>query len=333
MFTRPADLTDETVAATVAVAWGARTGSIRRIEYAAVGFGSYHWHAWADERWFVTADDLVAGRSQFGESPTEVAQRLTAALGTARVLRDAGLGFVIAPVATVDREVVRVVHDRWALALYPFVEGHTREWGVFETTVERRAMVELLATLHARAGPAHDHAARDDFAIPSRRELHGALVDRAAAWTAGPYGEPAHQLVHQHVGLLEERFARYDRLAAIAADQPERMVLTHGEPHAANTIEATDGLVLIDWDTALIAPPERDLWWFAGEEPACLEHYRACTDVQPRSEVVELYRLRWDLTEVSLFVAMFRAPHSETADTRVAWDGLRHSLEALRGPS
>ena len=333
MFTRPADLSDETVASTVAAAWRARTGSIRRIEYAAVGFGSYHWHAWGDQRWFVTVDDLAVGRSQFGDSATDVARRLTVALGSARALRDAGLEFVVAPIPTIDGEVVRVVHGRWAVAVYPFVEGHTRQWGAFETAAERRAVVQLLATLHLRFAPALDHARRDDFTIPSRRELHGALVDRAAAWTAGPYGESAHQLVRRHAGLLEDRFARYDRLAASAADQPERMVLTHGEPHAANTIDTTDGVVLIDWDTALIAPPERDLWWFAGEEPACLGHYLACTGVEPRPEILELYRLRWDLTEVSLFVAMFHAPHTDNADTRVAWEGLRHSLEALRDPT
>ena len=45
--------------------------------------------------------------------------------------------------------------------------------------------------------------------------------------------------------------------------------------------------------------------------------------------VGELYRLRGDLAEVSLYVSVFRAPHTDTADMRVAWDGLRHSLRAL----
>ena len=51
--------------------------------------------------------------------------------------------------------------------------------------------------------------------------------------------------------------------------------------------------------------------------------------VTPLSDLLELYRLRWDLAEVSLYAALFRAPHTDTADTRAAWDGLRHSLEAL----
>jgi aminoglycoside phosphotransferase (APT) family kinase protein len=78
-------------------------------------------------------------------------------------------------------------------------------------------------------------------------------------WTEGPYGEPARQLVGRHAARLDNRFARYDNLAGAAAGQSERMVLTHGEPHAANTINTDGGMVLIDWDTALVAPRERDL--------------------------------------------------------------------------
>ena len=49
MFTRPADLADDVVSAVVQEAWQLRIG---RIDYTPVGFGSYHWHAWADEdRW------------------------------------------------------------------------------------------------------------------------------------------------------------------------------------------------------------------------------------------------------------------------------------------
>ena len=38
------------------------------------------------------------------------------------------------------------------------------------------------------------------------------------------------------------------------------MLLTHGEPHPGNAMLAADGWRLVDWDTALVAPLERDLW-------------------------------------------------------------------------
>jgi spectinomycin phosphotransferase len=327
MFTRPSDLADDVVSAVVQEAWQLR---IRRIDYAPVGFGSYHWHAWADEdRWFVTADDLVTGGSHLGTSPTERMRRLAAALCTARVLRADGLTFVVAPMPTVDGGILKMVEGRWAVTVYPFVAGSSPQWGAYSATADRRAVVELLATLHQTGGSARDHALQDDFAIPHRDHLSASLADLSAAWTAGPYAEPARQLVDRHAARLDDRFARYDQLAGAAADQPELMVLTHGEPHAANTINTDSGTVLIDWDTTLVAPRERDVWSLALEEPASLHYYVAMAGVTPLSDLLELYRLRWDLAEVSLYVSLFRAPHIDTADTRVAWDGLRHSLQAL----
>jgi spectinomycin phosphotransferase/16S rRNA (guanine(1405)-N(7))-methyltransferase len=326
MFTQPADLADDVVSAVVQKAWQLK---IRRIDYAPVGFGSYHWHAWTDQdRWFVTADDLVSNGSHLGSSPVERTRRLAAGLCSARALGDEGLTFVVAPIPTADGEILKLVEERWAVALYPYVDGYSTQYGAYPTTAERHDVIELLATLHQSRGPAHDLALYDDFAIPQRDYL-ASLADMSDAWTEGPYGEPARQLVDRHAAQLADRFARYDRLANAAAGRPELMVLTHGEPHAGNTINTCSGLMLIDWDTALIAPRERDLWSLALEEPASLDHYAAMAGVAPLPDLLDLYRLRWDLTEVSLYVALFRAPHTVTADTRVAWDGLRNSLQAL----
>ena len=261
MFTQPADLADDVLSAVVQDAWQLK---IRRIDYAPVGFGSYHWHAWTDQdRLFVTADDLVGSGSHLGTSPTERARRLAAGLCSARALRDEGLTFVVAPIPTADGEILKLVEERWAFALYPFIDGSSAQYGAYATAAERHAVIELLATLHQTRAAAHDHALHEDFAIPQRDYLAASLADMSAAWTEGPYGEPARQLVDRHAVQLDDRFARYDRLAAAAADRPELMVLTHGEPHAANTITTDSGRVLIDWDTALIAPRERDLWSLA----------------------------------------------------------------------
>jgi thiamine kinase-like enzyme len=326
VFTRAADLADLTVSAIVQEAWQL---TIQRIDYAPVGFGSYHWQVSANEaRWFVTADDLVAGGSHLAASPTERARRLEAALCSARMLRDDGLAFVVAPIPTADGKILKMVEER-CIALYPFIEGYSHQWGAYSTNADRRAAVELLVALHQISGAARDNAMQDDFAIPHRDDLFASVADLSTTWTAGRYGEPARQLVDRHAARLVDRFARYDRLVHSAADQAELMVLTHGEPHAANTINTDSGLVLVDWDTALIAPRERDLWSLALEEPAILRHYATKAGVNPLPDLLELYQLHWDLAEISLYVELFRRPHSDTTDTRVAWNGLHNSLQAL----
>ena len=112
--------------------------------------------------------------------------------------------------------------------------------------------------------------------------------------------------------------------------RPERMVLTHGEPHRGNTITTASGVVLIDWDTALLAPPERDLWAMADEEPSILDEYEEMTGRRPDATALDCYRLWWTLTEISLFVDQLRRPHGDDDDTRVAWSALTRYLDPRR---
>jgi len=104
--------------------------------------------------------------------------------------------------------------------------------------------------------------------------------------------------------------------------------VTHGEPHRANTITTSEGPVLVDWDTALIAPPERDLWALAGEGPGVLQAYETLTSVRPDRQALNLYRLAWDLAEIAIYVRDFREAHTENADTEVAWGGLQTAVES-----
>ena len=87
------------------------------------------------------------------------------------------------------------------------------------------------------------------------------------------------------------------------------------------------GVVLVDWDTCLLAPPERDVWLVAGEEPGILGGVRGTHRLDARAGLLEAYRLRWDLADVASFAADLRAPHDDDEDTRTAWAGLRAVLE------
>ena len=328
VFTRPEDLADSRVVDALLSGWGM---CVDEIAYAPVGFGSHHWRVSAGlERWFVTADDLDAKRRDRAETFDEAHRRLSAALSTARLLRDGGMRFVIAPVRTVSGRVVHIVDGRFAIALYPDVDGESYPWEPYPTRADRVAVVDLIAAIH-RAPPSTRAAAlTDDFAIPCRAELVAALVDRLDPWRGGPFAEPARCLLDRHGDAVQRMLERYDGLATVVASEPERMVLTHGEPHRGNTIGTANGVVLVDWDTALIAPPERDLWSLVDEDPSMIDYYLATTGVTLDGSALELYRRWWDLTEISMFIGDFRRAHRETEDTRVAWAGLTRYLDPTR---
>ena len=83
-------------------------------------------------------------------------------------------------------------------------------------------------------------------------------------------------------------------------------VITHGEPHPGNVIRVAGQIMLVDWDTTLLAPPERDVWTLADGDPQVVDLYEATTGIVLLEDTLTLYRLRWDLTEISIYVGQFQ---------------------------
>jgi spectinomycin phosphotransferase len=211
----------------------------------------------------------------------------------------------------------------------PFIDGESSEWGSYEETDDRRMMGALLARLHAATDSVPTHLPRrEDFAIPSRAALLEALDDLDRSWDSGPFAEPARKLLRLSGDELERRLQEYDELVASVGERPDPWVVTHGEPHRANVMRDLQGTVrLIDWDSTLIAPKERDLWMVLDEELTGWDEYRDLTGVVSLNhEALQLYRWWWELADVAIFVAGFRRPHERTEDTAASWGHLQRGL-------
>jgi Phosphotransferase enzyme family len=317
----------------IARGWDADVSSMA---YRAVGFGSHHWEA-ADAvgaRWFVTVDELQTKQGSLDEPLAAAFGRLRASLWAARDLRDCGATFVVAPVLTRDGEPLARLDDRLTVALYPFVDGRSFTWGEFATPEQRHGMLDLIVGVHTAPAAACGHAAEDDFTVLHRDELELALAggpDAADVADCGPYARPAARLVAEHAAGLRRALARYDELAAQARSRSSDMVLTHGEPHPGNVMLTSSGWVLIDWDTVLVAPPERDLWSLDPGDGSVLRRYADATGVTPRRWLLELYRLRWDLADIAVTVSRFRRPHPGSEDDEKSWGGLRPLITQWAG--
>jgi hypothetical protein len=302
-----------------------------RLDYLPIGFGSHHWEAVAADgsRWFVSADDLRAGHHA-GRDPDDVLVVLDRAFRTAAALRhDAGLEFVLAPIPSDDGTVLRRIDTRYAIRVEPFVDGAAGEFGEFERPEERRLMGTLLGRLHAASGSIPPGLpGREDFALPGREALEEAFAQLDTPWHHGPFAEPARELLRAHAGRVRDRLRSYDQVGGRVRDQPRGWVVTHGEPHSANVIRhARAGPRLVDWDTTLIGPRERDLWMTLDADLTGWDEYREVIGrVRLDEGVLSLYRERWALAEICVYVAEFRRPHEETEDTRTAWQELGEYL-------
>lgn len=330
MHTPPGDLAEATLRDALAAGWSLRCASLT---YRPLGFGSHHWELLeaTGARWFVTVDDLRTRRVVTGEPLTACFQRLRASLAAAQALRAAGRDFVIAPLTAGDGEPLIRLADCFTAAVYPFVPGESFDADTY-TPQQARAALDLLIAVHTAPASARNRALQDDYAIPFRDAVTGVLDgDDKGDPTMGPYARPAPELLAGHGVQVRRALDRYDGLVGAARADPPPLVLTHGEPHPGNIMRAGADWLLIDWDTALVAAPERDLWDLDPGDGSLLAAYRAATGTAPRPGLLELYRLRWDLTEIAVCLARFREPHGRSPDDEETWNNLREVLERLPG--
>lgn len=306
--------------AALAEAWGL---DVARAALLPIGFGSYHWDVadGAGRRRFVTVDDLDH-KGWLGLDRDSAFAGLRGAFDAALALRrEGGLPFVVAPLPALGGESVRRLGSRYAVALFPFLEGSSDGWGADRSPEDRAAVLRLLVELHGATAVARPVAGNRHLDLPRRPHLEVALDELDLPWTGGPFSEPARDLLARHAGSIRRRLEVFDRLAREVAARPDDFVITHGEPHPGNVLRTAGRLVLVDWDTVGLAPPERDLWHVTAE-PDELAPYTEATGRTVDPAAIALYRLRWELDDISIYTAALRAPHARTADTETAFHSL-----------
>lgn len=328
-----ASLPERRLASALAEGWGI---SPVMLEYLPVGGGSYHWLVkdGSGGRFFLTIDDLDA-KAFLGKTRDSAFDGLRRALDAATTLReDARLEFVVAPLPAVTGESMRRLDSRLAAALYPLVEGTPGRFGEPLPSTERTELVHVLVRLHGVNPRAVGELRLASPSLPARDNLEKALQELGQEWTGGPFSEPARALLGRKRDGVRQRLERFDRLAEAVEDRMSEPVTTHGEPHGGNVIRTGQGLRLIDWDTAALAPPERDLWLVDGGSGEVLHLYSEASGRKVDPALIDFYRLRWVLDDVCSFLKDLRSPHHRTADTEHAWLALVHYLdsEAMNSP-
>jgi spectinomycin phosphotransferase len=154
--------------------------------------------------------------------------------------------------------------------------------------------------------------------VDHRDTLEKALSGMAIHPTGGPLSGQARKQLAAHTTAVERVLADFDRLRYDMAKRAAPLVLSHGEPHPGNVLACDGGLLLLDWDTVGLAPPERDLWWLsssdavgamvhdsaASEAVDAIAHYSVASGSRVDPGALRLYRLRWLLDDLVYCVRM-----------------------------
>jgi spectinomycin phosphotransferase len=319
----PDDFDAEAIPSLLGEGWGF---DVEAADYAPLGAGSYHWlvRDRTGTRYFATVDDLDQ-KAWFGNTRDVVFDGLRRAFDTAAALRDHGLDFVVAPLPARDGATLRRIGPRYTIALFPYVDGRSTEFGRHESADERRTLVLLLAELH-RATPAVASIANSTgLSLPGREHLGAAFRDLHTHWSGGPFSEAARTALAANEEHVMELLETVDGLAATVTGRGGSDVITHGEPHAGNVMRAGEQRFLVDWDTVSLAPPERDLWLVV-ETADDAAVYAEATGREVDTDAIEFFRLTWDLKDLAEYLKLLRLPHAANDDTRRAFRGVANCV-------
>jgi len=314
---RPDGVDDRELVDALAREWNAHVDDLT---YEPRGAGSYHWTARTRDgvRFFVTVDDLDS-KPWLGHDRTSTFEGLREAFATARALHDdQALAFVAAPLPADDGTALVRLSSRYSVALFPFIDGRVGEFGQGMAPTDWRQLVGLLAELH-RSNRASLPVRRQGAELAGRPLLSSALDALDRPWDINPLARQTRDLLAAHAETVVEWLAAYDDLNARIAARDNELVVTHGEPHAANLMIVDDHLMLIDWDTVGLAVPERDLWMLAGASDDALVLYAEIAGRSVDLDAIELYRLTWTLADLAAYIPVLRSSARVTADVEKAW--------------
>ncbi len=181
------------------------------------------------------------------------------------LLETQGIGHLIAPVETTDGRLWTRL-DRFAVILYPFIGGQDG----FTTHLTDRQWVELgevLRGVHRASLPVEilPRLPRETFPTVwfERARAYQELFARESF--ADPISDQLADLIRAQRDVIDELIRRAEaRQAALRVRTPE-FVLCHADIHGGNVLMEPNGdLYVVDWDTLMLAPKERDLMFIGG---------------------------------------------------------------------
>lgn len=224
-------------------------------------------------------------------------------------LHGAGVSHLIPPVPTRSGRLW-LKHESFVVVLYPFVRG--RNGNVQALTGDQwTALGATLAGLHQTALPASMRAAvaSENFSPYWRNPV----LEFQAKVQTQVYGEAAAAalaaLLREKEAVVSDLVKRTDRLGAILKDSDLPYVPCHGDIQAWNVLVSDAGeLYVVDWDTLILAPKERDLMfigaglgWQGENAETEAQFYRGYGPTEANAVALAYYRYERIIEDIAAY--------------------------------
>ncbi|HQA98881.1 MAG TPA: phosphotransferase [Candidatus Dojkabacteria bacterium] len=171
-----------------------------------------------------------------------------------RELKDLGVNYINFPIFTKEKTLYFVENNRYYI-LFNYIKGeNTEEYElskVFQQLIEISKLTKSIKS-------------------PIKRENFNVLYVESFEESIERYKDVS--VIQNHLDGVLNHWSRFKDLANTLKRRSHAMYITHGDAFG-NVIKDKEDLYIIDWDDLLLAPLERDLWFFFDNQ-----------------EVIELYR-------------------------------------------
>jgi hypothetical protein len=181
-------------------------------------------------------------------------------------LHRAGVRGLTVPVPAVDG-ALHVPVRGGVLVLFEHIEG------VQSTDFDAAALGEVMAQVHGTSSPGGVDVPRESFHPHYAADLWPTL-DRAAAADGDEVVRGLRAFLHPMGDELHRGWTAFEAVAERCRETAFPLVLTHGDALWNVMVDEAGVLHLVDWDELILAPAERDLWFFT-ERPEFMRAYRA----------------------------------------------------------
>lgn len=182
-----------------------------------------------------------------------------------KFLNAQGIEQIIAPLTTKTDQLWANVDD-FKVILYPFVEGSNvyevniseDHWREFGATLKRMHMADLPATIT-------NHIRSETYSPQWRESVQHSLALTEDDIVADPIAMELMSFLKTKHNEILDLVGRAERYAKILQARTQELIVCHADIHAGNIlIDVNDTFYIVDWDTLVLAPKERDLMYIGG---------------------------------------------------------------------
>jgi spectinomycin phosphotransferase len=176
------------------------------------------------------------------------------------LLTEQGMTQIIAPIPTSSGQLWARM-DAFAVMLFPFVAGRNG----FEVEISDRQRIEIGAALkrmHTANLPeaVRQRLPRESYSPYWRDIVRGFQARAEDTAFAEPIAAQLATLLRSKRAIVDDLVLRAELFGADLRARTLELVLCHADIHAGNLlIDSHGALFIVDWDTLILAPKERDL--------------------------------------------------------------------------